>query len=725
MWLFYWLPELVSFFCRGSRQTFGLNSGESSYQRRCRLAECALLAPLSLFIASCPACAQLADSIQANPAVDLYGDSLPAGAVVRCGTLRYRHPGWYKHVLFVPGTHQIVVSTKDNAPKIWDVTTGKKLREFPHRGKVACLKLMPGTSDVAMLTTKVNGTTRTVQCWFTIPRDGGGRIVTWKEAFTEHSVQFAVSPDGEMLVTATYHGTLRFRDLKTGAELRAIPVVPGQIHSVAWSPNGKHIAVAGARAVAIVDATTDGEKTNLAGIKSTAQVVKFSHDGSMLAVGCRSGGPATLWDPETGKKIRQIGDPNKSYYREGLCFSADDTLLFVPNNSGKQVEAFEVATGRSTDTFVAKNLPPRSIAVSDDGKYLASVGSESQIAVWDLKTHEQLSERFSGHPDHAGDLMFTKDGRQLFSAGMDGSLRIWDVQSGRQTARLNHDRWVSGLDVSGSGQLIASIGLDDSIRIWKSGRAEPLFSVTGHGSYGGNGSCEIGLTQDSKEVLSFGADFNLMRHSTLDGKLIRRTSILPAVLDSQEDAAAIKGQDLNRLSMGLGKVQFNADRTRIVLNLDGRVYALDTSTGKRAFVYAADDRIECHALSPDGTLLAVAVGRPVSESASSRKQYSLQIIDAGSMSVVREVDMPNFGFCMKFAHDSRILAVCCNAWRSAKSDASVRLLDAKNGRVVNAFRTGNYQIGQLAFSEDDKLIATSLSDSQILIWDVTAPPAPQ
>ena len=87
--------------------------------------------------------------------VDTYGDPLPTGAAVRCGTVRYRHPGWFKFVEFIPGTHSFVVSTRDNSPNVWDAETGKQLRDFTHSGQVACLKVVPNSDDaIAMLTTK-------------------------------------------------------------------------------------------------------------------------------------------------------------------------------------------------------------------------------------------------------------------------------------------------------------------------------------------------------------------------------------------------------------------------------------------------------------------------------------------------------------------------------------------------------------------------------------------
>ena len=65
------------------------------------------------------------------PAVDLYGDPLPDGAIARLGTARYRHPGWYKRLAFVSGGRQLIIAEPGMAPVLWDVETGKELRSFP------------------------------------------------------------------------------------------------------------------------------------------------------------------------------------------------------------------------------------------------------------------------------------------------------------------------------------------------------------------------------------------------------------------------------------------------------------------------------------------------------------------------------------------------------------------------------------------------------------------
>src|SRR5438105_15188762 len=66
----------------------------------------------------------------AEPAVDVYGDPLPAGAIARIGTMRLRHAGAVTCLAFSPDSAQLFSASHDKTICMWDARTGKLRRRF-------------------------------------------------------------------------------------------------------------------------------------------------------------------------------------------------------------------------------------------------------------------------------------------------------------------------------------------------------------------------------------------------------------------------------------------------------------------------------------------------------------------------------------------------------------------------------------------------------------------
>src|SRR5438128_1936901 len=65
----------------------------------------------------------------AQPAVDVHGDPLPFGAVARFGTIRWRPGVACAALAFTPDGKSIVSADPTNGACVWEVATGKKLRQ--------------------------------------------------------------------------------------------------------------------------------------------------------------------------------------------------------------------------------------------------------------------------------------------------------------------------------------------------------------------------------------------------------------------------------------------------------------------------------------------------------------------------------------------------------------------------------------------------------------------
>jgi WD40 repeat protein len=142
------------------------------------------------------------------------------------------------------------------------------------------------------------------------------------------------------------------------------------------------------------------------------------------------------------------------------------------------------------------------LAVSPDGKYLASGNYDKLALLWDAETGKQLRS-FEGHSDHVVSVAFSPDGKQIVSGSYDGTIRVWEVESGKQVRSLDPRKGkVYSIALSPDGKLIASGHVDGDIKVWDAANGRLLNSekANDYGVY------SLVFSPDGSRLLSTGAD---------------------------------------------------------------------------------------------------------------------------------------------------------------------------------------------------------------------------
>jgi RNA polymerase sigma factor (sigma-70 family) len=450
-----------------------------------------------------------AASTSQTRSVDQHGDPLPAGALARLGTVRFRHGhGITGAALSADG--KTIFASDYHSVHVWDAVTGKSKALFfqdnYYHGGMALspdgrtLAVIPGDasvqlcdpstgrprgaipplvhglgglvfSDDSSLLATWGGNDKSVRVW-----DVATQRLLHIVNFGCHVGNLAFAPDGKVIACGTEGGECQFWDLKQKRVIRTLKAGKAGVYSLypRFSPTRDRMAVWGYedRSIRLFD--VDGikeirrfesddptRKLNSPYGWASSIFVRFSHDGKTLAV-FRDPGRIELLEVATGKRLHTLScDP--AHWPSFMDFSADGTRLASAGGNPWQgdhtVGLWDLASGRELLRLDGHGVPISSIAIAADGK-IATAAEDGSVHVWDRRSGRHL-HRLEGNSQIA----FTNDGQRLTSWGTwqsDGTIRIWDARSWQALRQIKlptaKDYWTA---VSADGK--AAVSMDPNV----------------------------------------------------------------------------------------------------------------------------------------------------------------------------------------------------------------------------------------------------------------------
>jgi WD40 repeat protein/serine/threonine protein kinase len=224
--------------------------------------------------------------------------------------------------------------------------------------------------------------------------------------------------------------------------------------------------------------------------KGDIRSVAYSPDGKVLAVASPMG--VYLYDRETMLELRLL---ETSLSPAEVVFTPDSTLLAAFSGDGI-IKLWQVADGSLMRTMRGNRIGKNCLAISPDGQWLAAGGEEQGINIWKI-SNGKLTDRLEGYGAVVNSLAFSPDGQLLASGASDTTIRLWDMNEGETVLILSdHAKAVNSVAFSADGRLLASGSDDQTIKLWK--------------IPGGNLSMTIESPQDTVERIAFSPDGSLL-----------------------------------------------------------------------------------------------------------------------------------------------------------------------------------------------------------------------
>lgn len=286
-----------------------------------------------------------------------------------------------------------------------------------------------------------------------------------------------------------------------------------RVDSVAFSPDGKTLAVAGvdqATQLWEVPACKPGRRFQHPGYDVVAA---FSPDGKNLVTGGGTDagdGNVVLWDLATGEEVRRFVSGKKLPWEVTSVAISPDGRSVVAGLLGWDIHVWDLATGQAKAKFYA-NSPVLAVAFSPDGRSLACGSTAANFALIDPDTGKQsvaLNQQTTAragvkHTGSVNSLAFSPDGGKLATGSEDGTVRLWDVATGDVAAVLTgHSDEVSTVAFSPDGKSLASGSRDRTIRLWDVASAKTSATLEGHS----DAITSVAFGPDGKTLASGGRD---------------------------------------------------------------------------------------------------------------------------------------------------------------------------------------------------------------------------
>jgi WD40 repeat protein len=313
------------------------------------------------------------------------------------------------------------------------------------------------------------------------PKDTGDALPPQKIALIERWIAEGAKLDEGLTSKSDIPRELRLRWHPPAPP--AAYAFPATITALAFTPDSKKLVVSGHHELTVWDVeTTKLEKRIYTRARRTTALV-FLPEGKLAVAGGRPGeeGDVRIYDinggsPRVENGVAILDGVNDPAVMLKQLLDADDEVL--------------------------------SLALSADGKKLASGGCDRVVNVWDLTggwQNAKLEQSIENHADWVFGVTFSPDGKHLITCSRDKTAKVWDLAAKESVLTFpDHQNGVYAVAVKADGKVGYSVGEDAQLRSWNAAgeQAGKQIRNAGHGK----AALKVLVTSKHPQVITCGAD---------------------------------------------------------------------------------------------------------------------------------------------------------------------------------------------------------------------------
>jgi WD40 repeat protein len=545
------------------------------------------------------------------------------------------------------------------------------------------------------------------------------------EGHTRPVVAIAFGPGDALLATASQDNSVRLWEGRTWKLLHTLTGHTGMVRGLAFSPDGTLLATGSFdRTVRLWECRTGKPWAQLEGHPGVVRDLAFSPDGSLLVSG---GGQrcVKLWDVKARKELatlRKDPPPDTEYPPTSLAVSPDGKLVATGSDAGA-IALRDSLSGAVVRTLKGHSDTVSALAFSRDGSLLASCSPDGIVKLWAPSSGKEV--RTLKGPDCAVNaLAFSPDGKMLATGSYDRGVRLWQVKGGFSPRLLSgHAASVRAVAFSPDGNLLASGGSDREVRLWDTRTFAGKGELKGAGAVRG-----VAFSPDGRTVAAVGEDGflwlwdpatlevrNKVKAHNTSAALCLAYSPGGRLLVTGAHAGQIHFWDPEALVFRASRGAHKEGVTALAFGPGGReLFSLgDDRTLKRWSGIASPVRyfsghkgpVRFAIASPDGKHLVSGGGWPEGD-------RTLRLWDLATGKEVRSfADTPGQMYAAVFTPDSKHVI-------AAGDSGMIRRWEVSSGKAVMDYQGHTEPANYLCLSADGKLLLSASNDRTVRLWDV-------